>query len=114
LITQYDHAKSLSSFTEEFLFQGPSPRVWGRIEVLQRTPAELAVSTPNNPNSPDWVTALTAGYTHKLASWPDSVELGLGGSVTKDLLPSDFISAYGGNPWSGKIFLQLGGMKMWE
>jgi len=27
-------------------------------------------------------------------------------------LPGDFRSAYGGDPWSGKIFLQLGGMKM--
>jgi hypothetical protein len=114
LITQYDHAKSLSSFTDEFLFQGPKPRIWARIEILQRTPSELAVPTTTDPNSPEWVTALTVGYTHKLASWPDSIELGLGGSVTKDLLPSDFIQAYGGNPWSGKIFLQLGGMKMWD
>jgi hypothetical protein len=113
-ISQYDQAQSLSSFTDEFLFQGPTPRIWGRVEVLQRTPSELEIPLENNPYSPQWVTAMTVGYTHQLASWPDSVELGVGGSVTKDLLPSDFLSAYGGNPWSGKIFLQLGGMKMWS
>jgi hypothetical protein len=110
VITQYDHARSLQSFTDEFLFQGPRPRIWARIEILQRTPAELGISATNTP---DWVTALTVGYTHKIANWHE-VELGLGGSVTKDLLPDDFISAYAGNPWSGKIFLQLRGMKMWD
>jgi hypothetical protein len=111
-ITQYDHARWLNSFTDEFLFQGPRPRIWARIEVLQRTPAELGIGA-SNPNSPDWIAALTLGYTHKIANW-DEVELGLGGSVTKDLLPSDFIPTYAGNPWSGKIFLQLSGMKMWD
>jgi hypothetical protein len=114
MVTQYDHTTHLSSFAKEFLFEGPRPRIWGRLEVLQRAPAELGIPVASDSNSPQWVGALTLGYTHKLASWPDSVELGLGGSVTKDWLPSDFISTYGGNPWSGKIFLQLGGMKMWD
>ncbi|MDR3606281.1 MAG: hypothetical protein P4M08_02745 [Oligoflexia bacterium] len=112
LVTQYDHADYLSSFSEEFLFKGDHPRIWGRIEVLQRTPSELEIVGPSNPNSGEWVTALTVGYTHKVASW-GGVELGVGGSVTKDILPSDFIGAYGGNPWTGKVFLQLSGMGMW-
>jgi hypothetical protein len=109
-VTQYDYASILSSFDEEFLFKGPAPRIWGRFEVLQRTPAELLIS---NSNDGLWVGALTLGYTHRLAGW-DSVELGLGGSVTKDFLPSEFIGGYGCDPWSGRVFLELSGMKMWE
>jgi alcohol dehydrogenase len=38
----------------------------------------------------------------------------LGGSVTADVLPSDFAVAYGGgNPLSGRVFVQVGGMGMW-
>jgi len=44
-----------------------------------------------------------------------NARVGLGGSVTEDLLPSDFANAYGsGNPWTGKVFLQIGGMGMWD
>ena len=110
MVTQYDNASVLSSFAEEFLFQGDAPRIWGRLEVLQRTPAELEIPSAN-PNSGEWVSEMTLGYTHRMASW-QGAELGLGGSVTKDLLPGDMIGAYGGNPWSGKIFLQLAGMRM--
>ena len=114
LVTQYDHASYLSSFAEEFLFRGDRPRIWGRIEVLQRTGAELAIATPSiaDANQGLWVAALTLGYTHKVASI-GGVELGAGGSITKTILPITFSNAYGGNPWSGQILLQLGGMEMW-
>ncbi len=112
LVTQYDQASFLSSFTEEFLFRGDKPRIWGRIEVLQRTSEELAIPTLSNANQGLWVAALTLGYTHKIASF-NGVELGIGGSATRDLLPGPFIGTYGGNPWTGKVLLQLGGMKMW-
>lgn len=113
LVTHYDQASNLSSFAEEFLFQGNKPRIWGRVEMLQRTPAELAINTATNPNQGHWVAALTLGYTHKLTDM-DGAEIGLGASSTKNLLPGDFIGSYGGNPWSAKLFLQLGGMKMWD
>jgi hypothetical protein len=117
LVTQYDHAAFLSSFAEEFLVRGDAPRIWGRIEVLQRTGTELEIPGLADPSQPQWVAAFTVGYTHKLlglgGASGEAVELGLGGSVTKDWLPSEFSGAYGGNPWSGKIFLQLGGMGMW-
>jgi hypothetical protein len=113
LVTQYDHSHYLSSFTEEFLFKGDHPRFWGRLEVLQRTPSELVVVGTVSPNTGEWIAAFTAGYTQKLASYA-GMELGLGTSLTKDLLPGDFIGAYGGNPWTGRVFLQLGGMGMWD
>jgi len=112
-VTRYDHASLLNSFAEEFLFEGDRPRIWGRVEVLQRTPSELQVASVANPNTGRWVAALTLGYTHRLTDF-SGVELGLGGSVTKDLLPSAFTGTYGGDPWSGKVFLQLGGMGMWD
>jgi hypothetical protein len=113
LITKYDHASSLVSFDEEFLFyNGKASNVFGRIEVLQRTPAELEIDS-NDPDSGRWVTATTLGYTHLLARL-DGAQLGLGGSVTRDFLPSEYKAAYGGDPWSGKVFLQLSGMRMWD
>ena len=110
-VTAYDHAATLTSFTEEFLFVGDQHRIWGRIEVLQRTPAELEIVTTQDPNVGLWVEALTLGYTHKISNC-ENAELGLGGSITTDFLPASYQSAYGGNPWSGKIFLQLSGTKM--
>jgi hypothetical protein len=113
-ITGMDHASSLYSFAEEFLFsslQSGHPNFWGRIELLQRTSDQL-VTGAVPPTSARWVEATTLGYTHTVAQI-DEAKLGLGGSVTKTLLPGDFIGPYGGDPWSGKVFLQLSGMKMW-
>jgi hypothetical protein len=112
-VSNYDHAATLTSFAEEFLFMGEHPRIWGRIEVLQRTPAELQITTASDANGGQWVEELTLGYTHKISSC-ESAELGLGGSVSTDFLPTSYQSAYGGNSWTGKIFLQLSGTKMWD
>ena len=118
LVQNYDHATTLVSFGEEFVFKGVSARIWGRAELLQRTPAELEIQTSGNPNQGEFVGALTLGYTQKIASFGNGVgnttELGVGGSVTKDGLPGDYIQAYGGNPWTGKVFLQFGGMRMFD
>jgi hypothetical protein len=113
LVTRYDHADYLSSFTEEFLLRGERPRIWGRIEVLQRTAAELLIPRVINQNEGKWVAAFSLGYTHKIAS-ADGIEFGFGGSFTQNLLLSIFSSTYGGNPYSGKIFLQISGMEMWN
>jgi hypothetical protein len=113
LITKYDRAASLSSFAEEFWFHRGGPSIWGRIEVLQRTPEELAIASASRPDSARWVTAATLGYTHDL--WQaGEARVGLGGSVTHDFLPSEFRGAYGGNPWTAKAFLQVSGMGMWD
>jgi len=108
----YDHVPQLISVGEEFLFAGGHPRIWGRIEALQRTPNELAITNIPGPMNPRWVGAFTLGYTHALTTWND-LEIALGASSTVDFLPDAFSSAYGGqNPWTWKVFLQIGGMKM--
>lgn len=112
LINNYDNTSALNSFAEEFWFHKKSSNIWSRIEVLQRTSAELQV-TSVAPYDPKWATAVTLGYTHKLAAW-ESGNIGLGVSVTKDFLPTDFQNVYGGNPLSGKIFFQVSEMKMWN
>jgi hypothetical protein len=87
--------------------------LWGRLEVLQRTPGELDLTGVADATRPRWIGALTVGYTHTLVKG-ENTDLGLGGAFTQDWLPSAYRGAYRGNPFSGKIFLQLGGMKMWE
>lgn len=111
-ITQMDHAGALYSLGEEFLFSSGRPNIWGRIEAVQRTPQELAIPS-SAPSTAQWIGALTLGYTHTVAHL-DEAKFGLGGSVTRTLLSGGFIGAYGGDPWSGKVFVQLSGMKMWE
>ncbi len=113
-VTHYDHASVLNSFLEEFWMNKGRPNIWGRIELLQRTAAELQVPTVADQNAGRWVAAFTLGYTHTLASI-DGAQVGIGGSVTEDVLPSVFSAAYGSsNPWTGKVFIQIGGMKMWD
>jgi hypothetical protein len=127
-ITNYDQVNALYSVNEEFLFQRLKDRLWGRVEVLQRAPSQLDIEvTGLDPLQPKWVTAVTLGYTHTLLRWgsdlttteqalptsmSDRLELAAGISGTKDFLPADYQPTYGGNPWTGKVFLQLGGMKM--
>ncbi len=110
LINNYDSASALNSFAEEFWFQKDVKNIWSRIEVLQRTPNELKINLPD-PNDPGWVTAATLGYTHQLAHFGFG-ELGAGASLTKDFLPASFQNAYGTDPVTAKIFLQVGAMKM--
>jgi hypothetical protein len=111
VVTQYDRVPCLSSFLEEFLIRGERPRFWGRLEVLQRAAAQLAIPSGIDPSQALWVGALTLGYTHKVYSL-GGIEFGVGGSITEHFLPADFIDAYRGNPWSGKVLLQIGGMEM--
>jgi len=112
LVANYDHAGNLSSFGDEFLLHGGTPRIWGRAEVLQRTPNEFQIASPD-PHAGKWVGVFTLGYTHQLASW-SGIEVLSGGSVTKTFLRSEYEAAYGGNPLAGKVFLQISGNRMWE
>lgn len=110
----YDNASALRSFLDEFWIHSDSNHnFWGRVEFVERTPSELAISVTSGTNDPRWVTALTAGYTYDLLKFEGS-KLGAGASITKNFLPSEFRGAYGGDPWSGRIFIQLSGMKMGE
>jgi hypothetical protein len=112
-ITSYDGAPFLNSVAEEFLLSSGNANVWGRVELLQRTPNELNLTSYPESNDGKWVSAVTLGYTHFVSSF-EGVELGVGASVTKSFLPDEFQASYGGNPWSGKFFLQLKGMRMWH
>jgi hypothetical protein len=111
-ITNYDHANFLSSITGEWLFLDEANALWGRVEVLERTPAELAITPSVSPNNGLWVGALTAGYTRRLASlW--AFDVSIGGSATLSFLPNAFAGTYGGNSvMSGKLFLEARLMKM--
>lgn len=111
-VSNYDRASMLNSFDYEFWLHDDHHRLWGRAELLQRTPAELQVGA-SDPNGGQWVAALTLGATHRFLTVA-GVDLSAGISGTKDLLPAEFIGAYGGNPWTGKIFVQLSGMGMWN
>lgn len=110
LINGYDKVGALNSFSEELWLHKENKNFWSRVEYLQRTPSELQVSS-TNPGDPRRVTAATLGYTHRIVNFDDGA-LGVGASVTKDFLPSEFQGTYGGNPLTAKVFLQLGGMKM--
>ncbi len=121
-ITHYDGSPSLYSFGKEILLASEKNSVFMRSEILQRTPQELniAAGTPNTlTDGPRWIGATTLGYTRTFArirkeDSTDSLGLGVGASVTKTFMPGDFVGPYGGDPWSGKLFLRFGGMKMWD
>jgi hypothetical protein len=113
MVKNNDHASTLHSFGKEFWVQRNNQNLWGRFELLQRTPAELALTGVADIYSPRWVFAGTLGYTQRIANW-EAGNLGLGGSFTQDWLPRSYRNDYGGNPRAVKIFLQLSGMKMWD
>jgi hypothetical protein len=114
LTNYYDNVAALRSFLNEFWIHSDSPHnFWGRIEVIERTPSELGIRVASGALDPHWVTALTAGYTHDFMKVNGS-KLAAGLSVTKDILPSEFRDSYGGDPWSGRLFIQLSGIKMGE
>lgn len=100
------------SFSHEFLFQSEQSNVFWRSEVLQRVPAELLIRSAPRQLDGRWVRAFTLGYSHVVKDF-GTVQLRAGASGTKSFVPGDFIGAYDGNPWSGKVFLQLSGMQMW-
>lgn len=112
LINWYDHISSLQSFLDEFLVHKlDSPHnFWGRIEVLERAPVQLAVTTPD-PLEARWVSAMTIGYTYDFLHFGKALLSG-GASITKDFIPSEFETDYGPDPMSGKLFIRLSGMNM--
>ncbi|MBC7714880.1 MAG: hypothetical protein H7177_16150 [Rhizobacter sp.] len=110
LVNFYDHYSKLRSFGNEFLLHSMDlpHNFWGRIELLERGASQLRIEATNNPK---WVEAFTMGYTYDICKF-DNGKIGIGGSITKSIIPSVFENAYGTDPLSGKIFIQLSGMKM--
>src|SRR5205085_1975873 len=74
VINGYNHSSALQSFGEEFKLEKNRNSGWGRIEVLQRTPGEIAIAD-SRPDKGQWLTAATAGFTRKLATW-DELDVG--------------------------------------
>ena len=111
LVTHIDNASLLSSVLEEFLIGDSKTHFFGRVEVLQRTPNQLGITGLPDPDKGRWMTAISLGYSHQLASW-DGWELNCGAMATNDQSPPEFADAYAGNPLTYKFFFQLGGMGM--
>ncbi|WP_374074471.1 hypothetical protein [Bdellovibrio bacteriovorus] len=108
-IENYNLIPNLSSITEEFAFNKKPMTFWGRIEVLQRAPIQLFVAS-ENPDRPEWLTATTLGYTHHIAS-SKNLNFQVGLSVSKYFIPITFTDEYETDPWAGKVFIQVNGMK---
>ena len=108
LAQNYDQ-ENLTALTEEFLFQDVWSRIWGRAELLQRTPAELQISGGlQDYFSPRWTGAITVGFTRLLIE-KFGAQLSTGVSGTVDFIPGEFVNTYGGNPLTAKVFIQVGG-----
>jgi len=104
------HRPDKHSLGEEFLLTFAANKLWGRVEFVERSSADLEISIDDRPR---WISAFTLGYTYRLAEWNET-ELALGASLTKYILPTEYHASYSGEPWSETLFLQMSGMKMWE
>lgn len=112
LVNFLDHAPSLNSFGDEFWFDRGNDAWWGRIEALERTPAQLNVAA-DAPDRGRYVVQITLGYARD--AWQsDGVALSFGAAVTQDLLPAAYRTAYGEYPFGAKVFARLTGMRMWH
>ncbi len=112
-INNTNNSELLNSFLEEFALMNPKSAIYARIEAVQRTPNELAITGLPNPDSGRWITAITLGYSHQVTTW-DGWELRAGAEVGNDQTPADYSTAYEGNPISYKFFFQLGGSQMYH
>jgi hypothetical protein len=112
-ITNLDNASYLNSSLEEFALVNQRMAVYGRVEVLQRTPNELNIPGLPNPDSGCWVTAITLGYSHQVVTW-DGWELRAGAEVGNDRVPLEFSVPYAGDPLSYKFFFELGGSQKYS
>jgi hypothetical protein len=112
-IAGYGGARFLNALTAEAVFTDFANGLWSRIEVLQRTPWQLAIPAPE-PDDGRWVAALTLGYTRRIVAL-GPVELSVGGLGTLSLLDEAFAGPYGGRALlGGRLFLQARAMKMWH
>jgi hypothetical protein len=118
-ITRHPAHSTLSSVLDEATVQRGPSAFWGRIEVLQRLRSELeippvAAGQPATADEKRWVSALTLGYTY----WPSlahDLQIGIGGSLTLDVIPDNWASAYGSRtPLTVRLIVQVRGTGKWQ
>jgi hypothetical protein len=100
------HGAALNSFLEEGLYKHGSNQFYGRAELLQLSPDQLSIVPANGVTDAKWVEALTVGYERTVAE-RGQLSLYVGGSYTKDFIPSGFQPAYGSDPGGVKVYLRI-------
>ena len=101
-----DHSVSQTSLLAEGVYQRGPNAFFGRAEILQITPEQLDVAVIGTSADPRWVKALTIGYERTLFQ-QHGLSLRLGGSYTRDFVPTAFKPDYGSDPGGFKIFLRI-------
>jgi hypothetical protein len=116
-ITRHPTDSPLISFLDEAVYRDDSSDTWGRIEVLQRLASELEIptaSTATVSNPKRWVSAVSLGYTHWSSPYRN-VQIGLGSSLTLDVVPNDWAGAYGSRtPLTVRVIVQVRGAGRWQ
>jgi hypothetical protein len=97
---------SQTSLLAEAVYQRGPNALFGRAEILQITPEQLDVATIGSTADPRWVKALTLGYERTLLE-QSGLSSRVGGSYTKDFIPSTFKPEYGSDPGGFKLFLRI-------
>jgi hypothetical protein len=83
--------------------------VFGRVEWVQKSAADLAIFRPSSVTSHDTfaVGEVTLGYVRELSHW-SSATLGLGVSGTANVVPASLKNDYGSRtPLGAMVFLRL-------
>jgi len=101
-----DQSASQTSLLGEGVYQQGPNAFFGRAEILQITPEQLDVVTTGASSDPRWVKALTVGYERTLIQ-QHGFSLRVGGSYTRDFIPSTFKPEYGSDPGGFKLFLRI-------
>ncbi len=100
------HDAPLNSFLQEGLYKHGRNQFYGRAEVLQLSPDQLAIPLANGVTDAKWVEALTLGYERSLLE-SGRLSLFVGGSYTQDFIPAGFQPAYGSDPGGVKVYLRV-------
>ncbi len=114
-ITRRPRPSTLNSFLDEGTWKHNTFDIWGRVEVLQRLASELEMPTASvMGDEKRWVSAFTVGYTH-WSAWHPKLGFGVGTSLTMDVLPSEWVTAYGRRtPLTARLIFQLRGSGQWN
>ena len=97
---------SQTSLLAEAVYQRGPNAFFGRAEALQIRPDQLDVAPIGSPADPSWVKALTFGYERTLLE-QHGLSLRVGGSYTRDFIPSAFKPEYGPDPGGFKLFVRI-------
>ena len=100
------HGITQTSLLAEGVYQRGANALFGRAEVLQIAPKQLDVGASGTSTNLRWVKALTIGYERTLFQ-QRGLSLRLGGSYTRDFVPTAFKPDYGSAPGGLKIFLRI-------